>query len=721
MKKNWRSMAMVLIFASAVSGLAFFAVAEKPIEPADIARADAKVKAPKKIDADKNKIFDDLEEKLKGKNDAETAEVIILFDHKLSDAEDAEIARKISEKNPAHRYAAIPGMAITLSKREIKNLASSPLIKQIEDDAEVRPFLDNSTKWFGVQKARTDFSVDGNADGLAAYSKDDIVAAVLDSGIDPNHIDLDGGKIIGWKDFATGQANPYDQVPGCGGHGTHVSSIIAGTGEGNNLYKGVAPGAALVGVKVLKRQGGNCTGTVSDINAGIQWVIDNKSALGIEIMNMSLGGTGCSNGADSLSLMVNSAVASGIAVTLAAGNEGPGTCTISSPAAAADAITVGAMADVQPGTAPLDGYCDGSSLTADLPNAGFYLACFSSRGPTADGRTKPDIASPGVMIMAAQAGTTNGYVSYNGTSMSAPFTAGVAALMLDANPGLTPAQIKSMIKGAVKDWGPSGDDNEYGAGRLDGYEAIKAAGSFTGANIIVPDHQYIAGSLSGSGDFDWYDINITDADYPIAVAMIMPNWSGTNNPDFDMKLYLANGTTQTGSSEGVLRQETIGYQPASAGTYKLKIYQYAGSGDYFLDISARTAVVSITLATDGSVNFGTVALNASKDTTPSGINDPETVRVDMGPADLSVRSTNFSDGSNNWNLGTSPGADRIKWDFSKDGSAWTNFAAAGTNYPFDSAVPESDTRDLNLRLTLPTGTTSNSAHSATVTIVATTP
>ncbi|HLA25722.1 MAG TPA: hypothetical protein VJ028_01015, partial [Patescibacteria group bacterium] len=67
------------------------------------------------------------------------------------------------------------------------------------------------------------------------------------------------------------------------------------------------------------------------------------------------------------------------------------------------------------------------------------------------------------------------------------------------------------------------------------------------------------------------------------------------------------------------------------------------------------------------------------------------------------------------------GNNQIKWDFSKDGSAWTNFAAAGTNYSFDSAVPESDTRDLNLRLTLPTGTSSNNAHSAAITIVATTP
>ena len=188
-----------------------------------------------------------------------------------------------------------------------------------------------------------------------------------------------------------------------------------------------------------------------------------------------------------------------------------------------------------------------------------------------------------------------------------------------------------------------------------------------------------------------------------------------------MKLYLADGTTQVAASEGTNRQETIGYQPSVAGIYKLKVYRYAGSGNYFFDQSARVGIVSITLTTDGSVNFGTVALNASKDTTPSGINDPETIRVDTGPADLSVRSGNFSDGANIWTLGAANGTNQIKWEFSKDAASWTAFAAAGTNYSFDSAVPESDTRNLNLRLTLPTSTSSNNAHSAAITIVATTP
>src|SRR3989442_15348773 len=95
---------------------------------------------------------------------------------------------------------------------------------------------------------------------------------------------------------------------------------------------------------------------------------------------MSRGDTGCSEGTDPQSQRVNSAVTAGIVAVVAAGNSGPATCTISTPAAAADAITVAAMADVAPG-ASATGSCGA------LPAGGFYLACFSSRGPTLGGPT----------------------------------------------------------------------------------------------------------------------------------------------------------------------------------------------------------------------------------------------------------------------------------------------------------------------------------------------
>src|SRR5205085_8503218 len=101
---------------------------------------------------------------------------------------------------------------------------------------------------FGTAAARAQFGVDGGGDGRpTSYSTGDVVIAVLDTGIDARHVDLAGGKVIGWDDLVNGRPAPYDDNY----HGTHVASIAAGTGRGDPRYRGVAPGAALVGVKVL--------------------------------------------------------------------------------------------------------------------------------------------------------------------------------------------------------------------------------------------------------------------------------------------------------------------------------------------------------------------------------------------------------------------------------------------------------------------------------------
>lgn len=672
-------------------------------------------KLPQIADKDKNKIFDNLEEILKGQPDEAPFDTIVLFEENLSADLFERTKGRVGDFSIKYQYPSISGIAATLTRGQIIALSKIPFVKQIEEDAMVTPFLDKATYWFGVQKARSDFGLDGNKDGLATYSKDDIVIAVIDTGIDPNHIDLDGGKIIGWKDFATGQLNPYDEVQGCGGHGTHVSSIIAGEGQGNSLYKGVAPGAALVGVKVLKKQGNSCSGSTSDVIAGIQWVINNKATYGIEIINMSIGAAGCSDGADSTSLMVNSAVDAGLVGVVAAGNEGPAKCTIGSPAAAAKAITVGAMTDVDPG-----------STTAGLPGKGFYQAYFSSRGPTADGRIKPDISAPGVKITAAKAGTANGYIEYNGTSMASPFVAGLAGLMLQASSTISPAEIKSKIAATAIDWDAPGPDIDYGAGRLDGYGAIKSAGGFSGSNIATPEHKYFMGNLTGAGDADWYDINVIDASYPIAITFIIPDWTdplgpGTY-PDFDIFLYASNGTTLLVSSEGILRQETIGYQPTAAGIYKLKVYSYSGSGNYFFDQSAGAApAVSITLTTDGATPFGILAIGAVKDTTLSGTNDIQTVRVDAGPANLDIRTTLFSDGINNWALGTTNGDNQAVWEYSKEGTTWYKFLVANNLYPLATGVSQLGAQNIYFRLTMPTATISSVQYSSIMTVLATTP
>jgi serine protease AprX len=157
-------------------------------------------------------------------------------------------------------YNVIPGFAAELTSRQIAALAQDATVHQIEYDAEVRANNGHPQRAYGITKARTDFLVDGDMDGdTTKYTKNDVVITILDTGIDTLHMDLDGGKVIAWKDFVKNKPAPYDD----NGHGTFCASIAAGSGDaslyGTKFEKGVAPGAALVGVKVLDKNGSGKT------------------------------------------------------------------------------------------------------------------------------------------------------------------------------------------------------------------------------------------------------------------------------------------------------------------------------------------------------------------------------------------------------------------------------------------------------------------------------
>ena len=524
------------------------------------------------MDKNRNKIFDTLDNILKYSTPSEKIPVIITFKHDNVNLD--KLFDLLGQFKIKHRYKVIPGIAAKLYPWQIKLLSKLDFVLKIEYDAKVKATMDTARYWFSIDKIANDFGLEGDRDGqITSYSTTDIVVAVIDTGIDASHIDLDGGKVIAWVDYVNGRTSPYDD----NGHGTHVAGIIAGTGEGNAAYKGVAPGVALIGLKVLDSQG---SGSFSDVQAAIEWCINNKDKYNIRVINLSLGSSSSSDGTDSVSQAANAAVDAGIVVVVAAGNSGPAKYTIGSPGAADKVITVGAGADVGEG--------------------GFFLASFSSRGPTADGRIKPDIVSPGYKITAPDANSGSGYVTYSGTSMATPFTAGVVALMLDANPSLTPVDVKNILAQTAIDWGPQGKDIDYGYGFIDPYEAVKAAGGYTGTDIAKPSHDFKSGYLSGRGDADYYDISVTTTDYPIALTLIMVDWASSTDPDFDLYLISPSGST-VGSSEGTNRQETITYTPTTTGTYTIKVYSYTGSGDYILDISAGLGQADTTPPTISNV------------------------------------------------------------------------------------------------------------------------
>ena len=299
--------------------------------------------------------------------------------------------------------------------------------------------------------------------------------------------------------------------------------------------------------------------------AGIDWVIQNKDTYGIRVLNLSLGTSGSSDGTDATSLAVNRAADAGIIPAIAAGNSGPATETVGSPGAATQALTVGAMADPSQG--------------------GFYLAYFSSRGTTADGRVKPDITAPGYQMTAAKANSTNQYITYSGTSMATPFVAGTAALLIDANPSLTPSQVASILSSTADDFGIPGKDNDYGSGNVNGYKAIKVTGNFTGDGApILPNRLFGQGTLNTKQYKDEWTFNVTDTQTPLAVTFIMPNW----NPAQDSDIYLLDPTgTIVANSLGTKRQETISVNPTKTGKYTLRAYSYMGTGKYYSDISTQ--------------------------------------------------------------------------------------------------------------------------------------
>ena len=294
------------------------------------------------------------------------------------------------------------------------------------------------------------------------YKGQGITIAVIDTGIYP-HDDYKE-RITGWKSWTDGSTVPNDPQ----GHGTHVAGDALGNGKlSDGKFKGPAPEANLVGIAVLDKNG---SGRLSDIIKGVQWAVEKKDELSIDIINMSLGGPQFDTYLnDPVALSVGKAVDAGIVAAVAGGNSGPKPETIGTPGNHPKAFTVGALND-----------------KGTLTRADDDVAPFSSRGPTKfDGLTKPDILAPGVNITAANSpgsaldkaavphvGTS--YITISGTSMATPIFAGIIAAIMSANPNLTPAQVKDIFTNTA-DPITGVDGNSQGSGVVDPQEALARA------------------------------------------------------------------------------------------------------------------------------------------------------------------------------------------------------------------------------------------------------
>ncbi len=343
-----------------------------------------------------------------------------------------------------HTYRLISASAHSVTQDAVNALSERDDVEMIWFDEPVHTMLDASVPLIGAPQV-----------WQAGFTGKGVKVAIVDTGIDPTHLDF-AGRIIAIKDF-TGEGNTDKN-----GHGTHVAGTIGGSGAASEgKYKGVAYEASLLAAKVLR---GNGSGSTSDVMAGVEWAVQQ----GAHVINLSLGSDGACDGTDALSVLCDSAMDKGSVMCIAAGNAGPGGSTVGSPGCAKQVITIGA-------TSKSD-----------------QIASFSSRGPTSDNRVKPDVCFPGVSIVACRAaGTTMGtpvndaYTSASGTSMATPHAAGACALLLQANPGLTPQQVKTILMNTAKNLGL--DANTQGTGRAQVFEAYHAAIGTTPTPPPTPD------------------------------------------------------------------------------------------------------------------------------------------------------------------------------------------------------------------------------------------
>lgn len=335
--------------------------------------------------------------------------------------------------------------------------------------------------------------------GTPAVNGKGIGVAVVDSGI-ASHSAL-SGKVSAAVNFATGETGTSDAF----GHGTHIAGIIAGAPSSSptSLYQsGVAPGAHLINVRVLNREG---LGYTSDVIAGIQWVVANRGKYGIRVMNLSLGHPiqqPCAF--DPLCLAAERAVTSGLVVVASAGNAGKDDegrtvlGSVSTPGNAPGVITVGAL-----------------NTWNTLDRDDDSVTTYSSRGPTRyDLLLKPDVVAPGNKIVSLEAAGSylsrqypsthvagsgnNAYAVMSGTSMAAAMVSGGAALLLQSSPGLTPRHVKVALQVTAQSM-PGEGLVAAGTGSVNFYSARRVVAGNDGLLGVVGSLLLGGRSVSGSG------------------------------------------------------------------------------------------------------------------------------------------------------------------------------------------------------------------------------
>jgi len=407
------------------------------------------------------------------------------------------------------------------------------------------------------------------------YYGSGVVVSVVDTGVNYNHLDLHNNM---WHDTGAGYHNGWDFENNDGdpmdsnGHGTHCAGSVAGDGTAGT-ETGVAPGATIMACRVA-----NSTSAEAQLWAAFQFSIDN----GADVISTSMGWLQSWN-PDRFSWREaeENVLAAGLCHSVAAGNEGgnpssygdirtPGDCP--PPWLHPDQTASGGLSAVV-----TVGATDNSDNIASFSSVGYSTWMFDTpwfdyndTSPN-EGLIDPDISGPGVDIVSCSYSNPSGYTTMSGTSMATPHLAGCMALVLNANPSLTPAQVDSVLEVTALDLGATGKDNIYGSGRVQIYEAVLAA-------LSVP----VAGGSGGSAA----------SELILSHAGVNPAYSSVM---FDLYTGLPSSVQVSVYDVGGRVIETVHSGDLAAGNHSFTwgIPEDMGSGIYFLRAESQQGTASM--------------------------------------------------------------------------------------------------------------------------------
>ncbi|MFD2167841.1 S8 family peptidase [Thalassotalea euphylliae] len=418
---------------------------------------------------------------------------------------------------PTHQLPIINAIAVELTDAQLEQLKKHVTVK-VSENYQVKASTWGAGKKRFQPIASVPYVIDADLVHFIYNLGDGVTIGFLDTGLDQlPGLDRDmAGRDKAWGtyDAVANTVSNYDDE--ASGHGTHVASVAGNsdTDMYGNVY-GVAPNAALVGIKAFDAEG---KATYADVIRGIDWAVQVKDQINLRVLNMSFSATIRSHyWDDPLNQAVMKAWQEGLVIVASAGNTGPDPMTIGVPGNVPYIITVGAMSD-------------NYTITKGDDDR---LATFSAAGPTYEGFVKPEIVAPGGHLSGLMSFDTQivqehpeyhdggRYFEMSGTSQAAAVVSGVAALLLTKEPNLTPDEVKCrLIAGAEPALTAQGalaySVFQQGAGMVNAFSTLanKVTGCANqGLNIAkdLAGEEHYSGSANINEDGNFYVEGLSDA------------------------------------------------------------------------------------------------------------------------------------------------------------------------------------------------------------------